>query len=230
MTGAMMRRARNLYQSTAGKKIGMAVTGSLLFLFVLAHMLGNLKIYMGAEAFNDYARFLREVGHPALPHGAALWIFRLVLLAAVGIHVTAAAQLWLISRRARRVGYKLNENLSFSYASSTMRWGGVVLALFVVYHLLHLTLGVVHPGFEHGAAYANVVSGFRAWPVSAFYIACMLPLGLHVYHGLWSATQTLALQHPVVKKWRRPVALGLSGLIVAGNVSIPLAVLSGLVR
>jgi len=225
-----MRRVRNLYQSTAGKKIAMAVTGTLLFLFVLVHMIGNLKIYMGAQAFNEYAEFLREVGHPAFPHGALLWIFRIGLLVAVGVHITSATQLWLVSRRARRVGYKLNENLSFSYASSTMRWGGVIVLLFVGYHLLHLTLGTVHPDFVHGAAYENVISGFRAWPVSALYIFCMLPLGLHIYHGLWSATQTLALQHPMVKKWRRPFALGMAGLIVAGNVSIPVAVLTGLVR
>jgi succinate dehydrogenase / fumarate reductase cytochrome b subunit len=227
-----MRRALNLYQSSVGKKIVMAVTGTLLFLFVLVHMLGNMKIYMGAVAFNEYAAFLREVGHPALPHGALLWIFRLGLLGAVGLHVLSATQLYLVSRRARRTGYKLNEDLSFSYASSTMRWGGVILALFVVYHLLHLTLGVdpVHPRFEHGAAYANVVNGFRVWYVSAIYICCMLPLGLHIYHGLWSATQTLALQHRSVKKWRRPFAAGVAGLIVLGNISIPVSVLIGLVR
>jgi len=225
-----MRRVQNLYQSSVGKKIVMALTGAVLFLFVLVHMLGNLKIYLGAAAFNEYAAFLREVGHPALPHGAALWIFRAGLLVAVGLHFLSAAQLYLVSKRARRTGYKLNDDLSFSYASRTMRWGGLLLLLFVVYHLLHLTLGSAHPAFEHGAAYENVVSGFRVWPVSAFYVLCMLPLGLHIYHGLWSATQTLALQHHTVKKWRRPLALGVAAVIVLGNISIPLAVLAGLVR
>ena len=225
-----MRRVMNLYQSSVGKKIVMALTGALLFFFVLAHVLGNMKIYMGAEAFDEYAAFLREVGHPAFPHGALLWLFRLVLLAAAGLHILSATQLYLISRRARRTGYELNEDLSFSYASRTMRWGGLILLAFVVYHILHLTLGSVHPDFHHGAAYANVVSGFRVWPVSALYALCMLPLGLHVYHGLWSATQTLALQHRTIKKWRRPFAAGVAGLIVAANISIPVAVLTGLVR
>jgi len=225
-----MRRVVNLYQSSVGKKIVMAVTGTILFLFVIAHMLGNLKIYMGAEAFDEYAAFLREVGHPAFPHGSLLWLFRLALLAAAGLHILSATQLYVASKRARKKGYKLTEDLSFSYASRTMRWGGLTLLAFVVYHVMHLTLGSVHPEFHHGAAYANVVSGFRVWQVSAFYALCMLPLGLHIYHGLWSATQTLALQHRTVKKWRRPFAAGVAGLIVAANVSIPVCVLPGLVR
>jgi succinate dehydrogenase / fumarate reductase cytochrome b subunit len=226
-----MRRVVNLYQSSVGKKIVMAFTGALLFLFVLVHMLGNLKIYMGPETFDEYAAFLREVGHPALPHGALLWIFRLVLLSAVGLHILSATQLYLVSRRARRTGYRLTEDLSFSYASRTMRWGGLILLAFVIYHITHLTLGGAgHPDFRHGAAYANVVAGFRVWWASALYALCMLPLGLHIYHGLWSATQTLALQHHTIKKWRRPFAAGVAGLIVAANISIPVAVLTGLVR
>jgi len=225
-----MRRVMNLYQSSVGKKIVMAVTGALLFLFVLAHMLGNLKIYMGEKAFDAYAEFLREVGHPVFPHGALLWIFRLVLLAAAILHLVSATQLYLMSKRARRLGYKLQEDLSFSYASRTMRWGGVILFAFVVYHVMHLTLGSVHPDFHDGKAFENVVLGFRVWPVSAAYILCMLPLGLHIYHGLWSATQTLALQHHTIKKWRRPFAAGVAGLIVAANISIPVSVLTGLVR
>jgi succinate dehydrogenase / fumarate reductase cytochrome b subunit len=225
-----MRRVLNLYQSSVGKKIIMALTGALLFFFVLAHMLGNLKIYMGPAAFDEYAAFLREVGHPAFPHGALLWIFRAFLLAAAALHILSATQLYLVSRRARRTGYELNEDLSFSYASRTMRWGGLILFAFVVYHIMHLTVGSVHPDFQHGAAYANVVVGFRVWPVSLIYALCMLPLGLHVYHGLWSATQTLALQHRTIKKWRRPFAVGLAGLIVVANISIPVAVLTGLVR
>ena len=129
------------------------------------------------------------------------------------------------------MGYELSEDLSFSYASRTMRWGGLILLGFIVYHIMHLTLGGAgHPDFHHGAAYANVVTGFRDWWVSAVYALCMLPLGLHIYHGLWSATQTLALQHRTIKKWRRPFAAGVAGLIVAANISIPVAVLTGLVR
>ncbi len=218
------------YRSTVGKKIVMAVTGALLFAFVLVHMVGNLKIYLGAEKFDAYASFLREVGYPALGHDQFLWIARIVLLAAAGLHILSAAQLYLISKKARRIGYKIKDDLSFSYASRTMRWGGVTLLLFIVFHILHLTTGTAHPGFEHGAAYSNVVIGFSYWYVSAIYALCMIPLGLHIYHGLWSATQTLALQHPTIKKWRRPFAVGAATLIAACNISIPVAVIAGFIR
>jgi len=225
-----MRNAVGLYRTSIGKKILMAGTGILLFLFVLVHMIGNLKIYQGPEKFNAYAEFLREAGYPALGHGQLLWIFRIVLLAAVGVHFVSALQLWLQSRRARPVGYRQFEDQSFSYASRTMRWGGVIIGAFVVYHLLHLTTGTVHPEFEPGSVYRNVVSGFSAWPVSLAYVLAMLPLGLHIYHGLWSGTQTLAVQNPRILLFRRAVAATVAGLIVVGNISIPLSILAGLVK
>jgi succinate dehydrogenase / fumarate reductase cytochrome b subunit len=222
-----MRDALNLYQSSVGKKILMAVTGVILFLFVLVHMVGNLKIYQGAEKFDAYAEFLREVGYPALGHGQMLWIFRLVLLFCVGVHMFAALQLYIRSKKARPIAYKKFDDLSFSYASSTMRWGGLVLLAFVVYHVLHLTLGAAHNDFVVGSAYHNVVAGFSLWYVSLAYIVAMVPLGLHIYHGVWSATQTLALRNPRVLKWRRPIAAGVAAVIAVSNISIPLAVLSG---
>jgi succinate dehydrogenase / fumarate reductase cytochrome b subunit len=225
-----MRRARHLYQSSVGKKILMATTGIVLVGFVFVHMLGNLKIYQGAEKYDHYAEFLRTVGYPALGHGQLLWIARLVLLACVGVHIYSATDLYLRSRRARSVGYKKFDDLSFSYASRTMRWGGVLVVAFVVYHLLHLTFGTAHPDFVAGSAYSNVVSGFRQWPVSLAYIAAMIPLGLHIYHGMWSTTQTLSIQAEPLKTWRRPFAAALALLIVIGNISIPVAVLTGLVR
>jgi succinate dehydrogenase / fumarate reductase cytochrome b subunit len=225
-----MPRVRSLYQSSVGKKITMALTGVLLWGFVIVHMIGNMKLYQGAEKFDAYARFLRELGYPALGHGQGLWIFRIVLLAAVGLHILAATQLTRMSWKARPQNYKQREDLSFSYASRTMRWGGVILALFVVYHLLHLTTGTLHPEFSHESAYRNVISGFSNWPASVAYILCMLPLGLHMYHGLWSTTQTLSLDLPVVKKWRRPVAAVIATVVVVGNISIPILVLTGLVR
>jgi succinate dehydrogenase / fumarate reductase cytochrome b subunit len=220
----------HFYRSTVGKKIVMALTGALLFAFVLVHMVGNLKIYMGAEKFDAYAAFLREFGYPALGHDQFLWIARIVMLAAVGLHILSAAQLYLISKKARKTGYKIKDDLSFSYASRTMRWGGVTLLLFVVFHILHLTTGTAHPDFVHGAAYNNVIIGFSYWYVSAIYALFMIPLGLHIYHGLWSATQTLALQHPEIKKWRRPFAVGVAILIAACNISIPVAVIAGFIR
>jgi succinate dehydrogenase / fumarate reductase cytochrome b subunit len=218
-----------LYGTTVGKKVVMAATGAGLFLFVVLHLLGNLKLYQGREKFDAYAQFLREAGAPLLGHGQLLWAVRIALAAAVVLHVDAATRLTLASRRARPTAYVRERDISFSYASRTMRWGGVILAAFVVYHLLHLTTGTVHPDFRD-SAYHNVVAGFRAWPVALAYAAAMVPLGLHVYHGLWSATQTLALDGPRVRRWRRRVAAGVALAIVAGNVSIPLAVLSGLVR
>ena len=220
----------SLYRSSVGKKIAMALTGIILFGFVAGHLAGNLKLYQGAEEFDSYARHLREMGAPIFGTGQLLWIVRLLLLAAVAQHIGAAVGLVRVSRAARPIGYRRRSDLSFSYASRTMRWGGVIILAFVAYHLMHLTLGNVHPDFRHDSPYANVVSGFRVWWVSLAYIVAMLPLGLHLYHGLWSATQTLALRIPLVRRWRRPFAATVAGAIVAGNVSIPVAVLSGLVR
>jgi len=225
-----MPRVSSLYRSSVGKKIVMALTGALLWGFVIVHMIGNLKVYFGAEKFDAYAKFLREFGYPLFAHEQFLWIARLVLLGAVGLHVLSALQLTRMSWQARPVGYKRSNDVSFSYASRTMRWGGVILAAFVLFHMLHLTTGDLHPGFSHESAYRNVVTAFSAWPVSVAYILCMIPLGLHMYHGLWSLTQTLALEPPWVRGWRRPVSAAIALIVVIGNVSIPLAVLLGVVR
>jgi succinate dehydrogenase / fumarate reductase cytochrome b subunit len=224
-----MRRVIGLYGTSVGKKILMALSGVLLFGFVVAHMIGNLKLFQGQEKYDAYAHFLRTVGAPALAEGEALWIFRIVLLAAVGLHIVAATQLTLQSWSARSTGYKVKKDLSFDYASRTMRWGGVILAAFVVYHLMHLTLGTVHPDFTE-SVYRNVVGGFQQWPVALVYIAAMVPLALHVYHGLWSATQTLALDNPRFEPWRRPLAAGVALIIAAGNISMPVAVLAGILK
>lgn len=232
-----MRRVQHLTQTSVGKKVTMAVSGLVLVGFVVVHMLGNLKVYTGEEHFNSYAVFLRTVGEPALPHGVVLWIARAVLLACVGIHIVAAAAVWQQSRNARTRRYHKQTDLSFSYASRTMRWGGVILVAFVVYHLLHLTLGVVHPDFVgagdprawegHANAYRNLVTGFRVPWVSLAYVLAMIPLGLHIYHGVWSVTQTLSFAGPRVSRWRRLFAGVVAGVVVAGNVSIPVAVLAG---
>ena len=208
----------------------MALTGVLLFGFVIAHMLGNLKIYQGPDKFDAYAVFLRELGSPLFGNGQLLWIMRIGLLVGVAVHLEAALRLSRMSRKARTTGYRSVEHLSFSYASRTMRWGGVIVAGFVVYHLLHLTLGSVHPDFQHGSIYHNVVTGFRIWPVSLAYVLCMLPLGLHIYHGLWSVTQTLALDHPLIRRVRRPLAAAVALVVVLGKISIPISVLTGILR
>jgi len=225
-----MQGVISLYRSSVGKKITMALTGVPLYGFVIVHMIGNLKIYMGPDKYNHYAEFLRTFLSGVFGEGGFLWIARLVLGTCVVLHIVAATQLTLTSWAARDVKYAKKEDLSFTYASRTMRWGGVIIALFVAYHLLHFTTGNAHPAFDHENVYRNVVTGFGVWWVSLFYIAAMIPLGFHMYHGIWSMTQTLAIENPRVLAWRRPAAAVLALVTVAGNVSIPIAVLSGLVR
>jgi succinate dehydrogenase / fumarate reductase cytochrome b subunit len=224
-----MRRLFSLWGTTVGKKIAMAVTGVILIGFVVGHMIGNLKVFMGPEAFNHYAEGLRTFGDPFFARGQLLWLIRVVLLAAVLVHIGAAVLLVRHSRRARPVGYtKYDGGMVFSYASRTMTWGGVIILAFVVYHLLHLTLGTVHPEFVHGDAYHNFVRGFQSVPVSAAYILAMIPLGFHLYHGFWSMFQTFGVG-PRVDRWRRGAAATLAIGVVLGNISFPVAVLAGIV-
>ncbi len=207
----------------------MAVSGLVLFGFVLGHMAGNLKLYQGPEKLNAYAEWLREIGAPALPHGGLLWIARAVLLAAVAVHMVSAWQVTRMSRAARPRGYADDRRVQATYASRTMRWGGVLIALFVVYHLFHFTWGPAwaHPDFVPGDVYHNVVAGFSVLPVSVFYIVAQAALALHLYHGLWSLFQSLGWNHPRIKPWRRPFAKAFAALIFVGNVSFPIAVLTG---
>ncbi len=223
-----MRQVLTLYRSSVGKKALMAVSGILLAGFVVAHMLGNLKMFQGAEAMDGYGEFLRQVGYPVLPEYGLLWIARLGLLAAVGVHAVAAFQLWSQSRSARPTGYRKEDSQVFSYASRTMRWGGVIVLLFIVYHLLHLTTGSVHPDFEYGSVYANVVAGFQSVPVALFYLVAVGALALHLYHGLWSVFATLGNQNPKLDRFRRPFAAALSIALFVGYAAVPVAVLAGI--
>lgn len=211
--------------STIGKKVVMAVTGIVLFGFVVGHMIGNLQAYMGPEALNAYAVWLRE-----LMHGAALWIVRAVLLLSVILHIWSATALTIDNRRARPIGYRKREYERSTYASRTMVWSGPILALFVIYHLLHFTFGTVHPSFVEGDVYHNFVAGFQSVPVSVFYIIAMLALGYHLYHGIWSMLQTLGLSHPRYNFLRHGFAGLMTAIVVVGNISFPLAVLTGVIR
>ncbi len=211
--------------SSIGRKVVMAVTGLILFGFVLGHMVGNLQVYLGPEALNHYGVFLRQ-----LLHGAGLWIVRAVMLAAVSLHIWSATSLTLESRRARPVGYQETKWKESTYASRTMRWGGVILLLFVIYHLLHLTTGTVHPSFIEGDVYHNFVAGFRSVPVSLFYIFAMVALGLHLRHGVWSMFQTLGVSHPRYIRMAHVGAWIFAVVIVVGNISFPIAVLAGIVK
>jgi len=220
-----MPRATTFLGSSIGQKVVMAVTGLVLYGFVIGHMLGNLQIYLGPKAINDYGEFLRH-----FLHGQGIWIARASLLLAVGFHVWTAVVLTLSNWAARPVGYREWQARESTYASRTMVWSGPILALFIVYHLAHLTLGTAHPEFVEGDVFRNVVVGFQNPFVSAFYVLAMLALGLHMFHGFWSLLQTLGLSHPWWNSLRRSVAWLLAGLVVAGNISIPVAVLTGLVH
>jgi succinate dehydrogenase / fumarate reductase cytochrome b subunit len=203
----------------------MALTGAILFGFVLVHMLGNLQVYLGPEAMNNYGIFLRH-----FLHGTGIWVARAILLAAVVLHIWSATSLTLTSRRARPEGYRREKWKESTYASRTMRWGGVILLLFVIYHLLHFTTGTLHQSFIEGDVYHNFVAGFRNVWVSAFYIFAMLALGLHLRHGLWSMCQTLGVSHPRYIRMAHVGAWIFAAIIVIGNISFPLAVLAGIVR
>ena len=220
-----MPRAVSLLDATVGKKAVMAVTGLILFGFVVAHLAGNLLAYLGPEALNAYAIWLRE-----LLHGAGLWILRAVLLLAVIFHIWSATSLTIDNQKARPVGYRKRRWEESTYASRTMVWSGPLLALFIVYHLLHFTFGNVHPNFVEGDVYRNFVTGFRVLPVSAFYVLAMLALGLHLYHGVWSMLQTLGLSHPRWNPLRKAFATGITLVVVLGNISFPIAVVLGIIR
>jgi succinate dehydrogenase / fumarate reductase cytochrome b subunit len=220
-----MARSETLIYSSIGKKAVMAVTGILLVGFVFLHMLGNLQVFLGPKAMNDYAAFLRE-----FLHGQGLWIARGGLLVAVALHVWAATSLTLANLAARPVGYRAVQHQESTYASRTMVWGGPLLLLFILYHLAHLTTGHAHPRFIDGDAYRNLVVGLQNPWASAFYVLAMLALGLHLYHGVWSMLQSLGLSHPRWNPARRALASLVAGSVVAGNLAIVVAVFTGRVH
>lgn len=229
-----MSRVFDFAGSAVGKKVIMAITGLILFGFVFGHMVGNLKLFYGVDAnghyaLDVYAEGLRELGKPILAHGQALWIARIVLLAAVGLHIWAATSLTLTNRRARPVDYVGRKSIQAGYAERTMRYGGVIILLFVLYHLAHLTLGTAHHDFQPGAVHHNVVSGFQVWWVSAIYIVANLALAFHLYHGLWSLFQSLGWSHPKWNPLRRQFAVVFAVVVCAANISFPVAVLTGFV-
>ena len=207
----------------------MAITGLLFFGWLMAHMAGNLKIFLGREHFNEYAHWLREMGAPAVPHGTVLWISRIVLLVALALHFTAALQLTRMNWAARPEKYRKLEALQAGIPQRTMIYSGLLLLLYVVYHLLHLTVGSVHPHFNPADPYANVVTGFQVLPVSLVYIAANILLGVHLYHGLWSLFQSMGWNHEAYNPLRRVFAAVFSVVLAGGFVSVPVAVLTGVV-
>ena len=220
----------NFYRSAVGKKAVMAVTGVILFGWIFLHMVGNLKLYLGSVHLNEYAHWLRVLGSPGVPETGLLWVTRLVLIVCVVLHIHAAYALTVMNRQARPVGYRQRDYVASSYASRTMRWGGVILLLFIIYHLLHLTTGDAHHDFVKDDPYHNVVTGLRIWWIAAVYIIANLALGLHLYHGVWSMFNSVGLNHKRFNPWRRVFATAFAVLITLGNISFPLAVVTGFVR
>jgi succinate dehydrogenase / fumarate reductase cytochrome b subunit len=224
--------ALTLYQTSIGKKVLMAVTGLILFAYTFVHMYGNLHVFEGREHLNAYAEWLRVVGTPMLPYGGALWIARVILLLSVVGHIWAAWQVTKQDWNGRPVGYGQKKMIAASYAARTMRWGGVILLLFIVYHILHFTTGTlyVEGRFSQTDVYGNVVNGFRNPIVSLVYIISMVALGLHLYHGVWSMSQTLGWRNAVNNQIWRGFATVMAIVIAGGNIAMPLAVLAGIVR
>jgi succinate dehydrogenase / fumarate reductase cytochrome b subunit len=207
----------------------MSVTGLLMLAFLVLHMLGNLKVFFGPTDFDHYAAWLRTIGEPVL-HGAwFLWIQRAVLLVAVLAHTTAAAQLSKRDLAARPVKYTHGQRAKATFATRTMRWGGVIIALFIIWHLLDLTVGATNPDFEKNEAYHNVVKDFQVWWINVIYIVAMVMVGLHINHGFWSASQTLGVNRPHRNATIRATGTTLAVLITVGFIAVPVGVMTGLV-
>jgi succinate dehydrogenase / fumarate reductase cytochrome b subunit len=219
-----MNRLRALWSSSVGKKAVMAGTGLIMLAYLITHVLANLLVFQGPEKINAYSKFLHGTG-------GALWAARVVLLAALALHVVAAVQLTLRRQAARPIGYAGGrEPQVTTFAARTIRWGGVLILVFLVYHILHFTLGTVHPAFIEGDPYHNVTTGFFSLCVVAFYEIALAAVGLHLYHGIWSSGRSLGLSPPSPHPLRRQLALALSVLVWLGFTVIPIAVYGGIIR
>ena len=218
-----MNRMLALWRTSVGKKAVMAVTGIILVAYLVTHVVANLLVFQGPDKINTYSRFLHGTG-------AALWLARLVLLAAAVLHIVAGVQLTARRRAARPVGYAGGREAQVStLASRTIRWGGGLILVFLVYHILHFTLGTVHGSFIDGDPYHNVAAGFTSPLVVTFYELAMAAVGLHLYHGLWSSGRSLGLSEPSPHPIRRQLALALSVLMWAGFTVIPIAAYLGMI-
>jgi succinate dehydrogenase / fumarate reductase cytochrome b subunit len=228
--------AQRAVRSTVALKVLMAVSGLIMIGYLLAHMYGNLKVFAGAEAFNTYAHHLRTIGEPILPRTGLLWIIRAVLIVAVLSHVGAALVLWARARTARGgpkryLSQKARTGVQRTYASFTLRSGGIVILLFVIYHLLHLTWNVIHPGGAADTPYARVVNGFQIWWVVAAYTIALIAVGFHLRHGTWSALTTLGANTSALARRRlNLLAYAVAGVVTIGFLLPPYFILFGLVR
>jgi succinate dehydrogenase / fumarate reductase, cytochrome b subunit len=219
-----MGRLRGFYASVVGKKVVMGVTGLIGVAFVILHSLGNLLVFRGPDAINSYSHFLKSTGE-------LLWALRLVLILAVVLHVIAAVQLTRQSRAARPIGYAKYESQVSTIASRTMRWGGALLLIFIVLHILHFTTGTIRPAgvFSREDVYANIVLSFRIWWVTVFYVVSMIALALHLFHGAWSSVRSIGVSPPSPQPLHRRVSMVIAILVWAAFTVIPLAVVLGII-
>ena len=220
-----MGRVRAFYGSMVGKKVVMGITGLIWIGFVVAHSLGNLLVFRGPAAINSYSHFLKSTGE-------LLWTLRVVLFVALVLHVIAAIQLTRQSRAARPISYAKRETQVATISSRTMRWGGGLLLVFVVVHILHFTTGTIRPAgaFSREDVYANMVSSFRIWWVALFYVVAMIALGLHLFHGAWSSMRSIGVSPASPQPLHRKLSLVIALFVWAAFTAVPVAVLSAIVR
>ena len=225
-----MNKALTLYQTTIGKKAVMAITGAIMLGFVLMHMLGNLQVFSPpvvladgttVYALDEYAAFLRSLG-------GILWVARLVLIGAIIAHTVAAISLVQQNRAARSSRYRVKQDLATSYAAKMMPWAGIAILLFLLYHLAHLTFHWTGP--EAASLHQRVLASFQSAPIAGLYIAAQLALGVHIFHGAWSFLQSLGVSHPRYNALRKKAAIGFTLIVCGGNIAIPVAILSGIVK
>ena len=235
MATTSLTRSQQAARSTVAMKAMMAVSGLIMIGYLLAHMYGNLKVFAGQQAFDDYAHHLRTMGEPILPYGGALWVIRIVLLVAIVAHVYSAASLWRRDRKARGgtsryASSKGKKGIQRTYASFTLRWGGIIILLFVIYHLLHLTWNVVAPGGASDSPYERLVNGFTIWWLVAVYTIAMLAVGFHLRHGVWSGLTSLgANTSPVTRRRLNILAYVIAIVVTAGFLLVPFSILFGVV-
>jgi len=230
---------RDFYSTSVGKKYVMAITGIIGILFVIGHMVGNLKVYLGVVTEGDgraydvdiYGEFLREILVPILPRTIFLWGLRLVLIGALLLHLHAAYTLTVLNRKARPVKYQTPRDYQVAnFASRTMRWTGIIVVLFLAFHLADLTWGWFNPDYVRGAPYRNIDASLSRIPVAILYIVANIALGIHLFHGTWSLFQSMGWSNPRFNSWRRGLATAVATVIVLGNVSIPIAVQAGVIE
>jgi succinate dehydrogenase / fumarate reductase cytochrome b subunit len=226
----------DLYSTAVGKKYVMGLTGLAMILFVIGHMIGNLKMFQGANAegvfaIDTYGEFLRELLYPLVPKYGTLWLLRIGLIVVLLLHLHAAYGLTVMNRKARPVKYQSARDYQIAnFASRSMRWTGIIVLTFLLWHLADLTMGWTNPDFVYGEVYRNIDASLSRIPVAALYIVANIALGIHLFHGTWSLFQSLGWNNPRFNQWRRALATGVATIVVVGNVSFPIAVLAGIVE